>query len=414
MTRCAWALCLMPLIHLSCYQATNQIISPRLRNTEAVFTDNDYGQLLQKFPLNAQAMGPDPYLQEPREHLEIYAILLSAESRRWAATGALDAIARVRSCALRLLETSDLDGDGKVGWGLPFAWDAFGDGSVNSVNHPYTISTAQTLEAFLDALEYAPNLFSIEEKRQLETTIANAWKRWSREAWTDFSPEFGWFWYSPAISDSWNVVNINGMMLSVAIRCRQRTWKSPGLLEFADLDDRIHKMARLILAEMEPRNGLPFWHYIPTPNALNQDEPNDIVHHVYILWGMERYRTYSSEPLPYTKEQALESVATYFSDTKAFDYPQDVIYSGPKAPYQARPMVLWGMGAALAFLGENQMKAPSINDLTKRLLKQEYGPWPELTLWPKGFSSGDTATFYPRYADHVLWGLACHKYPPAR
>ena len=42
---------------------------------------------------------------------------------------------------------------GKFGWGLPFAWDAFGDGTQNEPNTVYSISTGLVIKALLDWAE---------------------------------------------------------------------------------------------------------------------------------------------------------------------------------------------------------------------------------------------------------------------
>lgn len=56
-----------------------------------------------------------------------------------------------------LLNNSDLDQDGVVGWGVPIAWDAYGDGSENPANTAYTISTAIAVQALLDWMEQDPD-----------------------------------------------------------------------------------------------------------------------------------------------------------------------------------------------------------------------------------------------------------------
>ncbi len=391
-----------------CCQISNSEKEALELSPQSVFSDSEYTQLLGKFPPDAQAIGPDPYMSAEAEHMEIYALILSAESRRWAAMHSADARVRLRACLQRLLEARDLDGDGKPGWGLPFAWDAFGDGSTNPVDHPYTISTAQVLEGFVDALEMAPDTITLEERGVIESVIAEVLKRWSAEVWTA-TADRGWYWYSPASVDSYNVVNISAMMLSVILRCLEYDWTQL-LINKIDLSKKASMIAATIVSEMELRSGLPFWRYVPTPNALRQDEPNDMVHHIYILWGMERYRDSGIPPdsIPYSRAQAIESIRLFFDDEKSFDYPQDVIYSGDQASYQVRPMNLWAMGAVVAFLGEFQDRDLEINTLIRQLLLGDYGPWPDLRRWPRSFSTDPV--FYPRYADHVLWGLACQLY----
>lgn len=53
-----------------------------------------------------------------------------------------------------LMENADANRDGLVGWGVPIAWDAYGDGSTNPANTEYSISTAIVVDALLGWLEY--------------------------------------------------------------------------------------------------------------------------------------------------------------------------------------------------------------------------------------------------------------------
>ncbi len=54
-----------------------------------------------------------------------------------------------RSAGRWLLEHADENHDGVIGWGVPVAWDAYGDGSVNPAHTEYTISTAIVVDALM-------------------------------------------------------------------------------------------------------------------------------------------------------------------------------------------------------------------------------------------------------------------------
>ena len=58
-----------------------------------------------------------------------------------------------RTAGSWLLHHRDENRDGVIGWGVPAAWDAYGDGSTNPANTEYTISTAIVVDALLDWLE---------------------------------------------------------------------------------------------------------------------------------------------------------------------------------------------------------------------------------------------------------------------
>ncbi|WP_375589815.1 hypothetical protein ABWH89_02085 [Hoeflea alexandrii] len=98
------------------------------------------------YPGNAAADVPKSYakiliaeLERTRNGLSVDLPNLAPQAGRW------------------LLDNSDLDKDGVVGWGVPIAWDAYGDGSENPANTAYTISTAITVQALLDWMEQDPN-----------------------------------------------------------------------------------------------------------------------------------------------------------------------------------------------------------------------------------------------------------------
>src|SRR5690606_11942402 len=54
-----------------------------------------------------------------------------------------------------LLQHDDENQDGTIGWGVPVAWDAYGDGSVNPKDTEYTISTAIAVDALLSWLDFS-------------------------------------------------------------------------------------------------------------------------------------------------------------------------------------------------------------------------------------------------------------------
>jgi hypothetical protein len=374
----------------------------------------DYLTLLGRFPEPAMGVGPDTLLapDATADHLEVYALLLSSEARRWAATRDPEAARRLRACWNHLMDHRDADGDGKPGWGMPLAWDAFGDGTVNPADTPYTISTAQVIEGLFDAMDLAGPLFSGSEVLQAESTIRDVWSRWSSEAWTQDGTR-GWFWYSPVVSDSENVVNVNAMMLGVAARALRHGWREGDAAFSSAVRVTAEVLVRTILGQLELRSGLPHWPYIAIPNRYGADGPNDAVHHAYVIWGLERARDLglAQGALPYPREDALASVGAFLRGGKAYELRQDVTYAGDYASFQERPMILWGLGASLAFLGEFGSTSNPVLQEELYILADVYGPIPGLRLWPASFIPDDR--FYPRHAVHVLWGLAAIAFGPA-
>src|SRR5690606_28257631 len=54
-----------------------------------------------------------------------------------------------------LLQHGDENQNGIIGWGVPVAWDAYGDGSINPKDTEYTISTAIAVDALLSWLDFS-------------------------------------------------------------------------------------------------------------------------------------------------------------------------------------------------------------------------------------------------------------------
>jgi len=85
-----------------------------------------------------------------------YAMILKAETIRQRHGYLEDLPSLAHEAGNWLLDNSDLDNDGIIGWGVPVAWDAYGDGSENPVHTAYTISTAIVVDALLDWMQADP------------------------------------------------------------------------------------------------------------------------------------------------------------------------------------------------------------------------------------------------------------------
>lgn len=395
--------------HLSCSSPTGAK-GPNPAQLEAQVR---YEALIEKFPLDAQGRGAEPSFPGSKEQPMTYGLILMAEVHRYRSNPTPQGAERIRQAFAWLLGHADLDGDGLPGWGLPDAWDAFGDKSVNPANHPYTITTALAVEGLLDVLDLArtPGGAALVSSSQIvvaKDQIVQCWNRWSSQAWTP-TLDGGFFWYSTNPTDAYFTVNVSSMWAGVGARLLKEDWvrKDPVLAESIAM--RTRQAAQTILGRYIPRQGLPYWNYIPRPNAINQDEPNDAVHHVYILWGMERVRDSEGVGviLPYSRRQAAESLRPFLKHGILFDYPQDVTYTGAQSAYTTRPMILWGTGALLAWFSAFDPSTPLLSEI-QLAIARDYGSFPDLRLWPSSFSSD--SKFYPRFAAHILWGQSRFAY----
>lgn len=369
--------------------------------TPAVDTaSTEYLQLLAKFPEDGQGEGREPYYtslvtQEPMT----YALVLSSESLHYRSFPSFEGVRRIKNAANWLIANSDTDADGKLGWGLKDAWDAFSDGSTNPSNHPYTITTAIVLNGLLDASEVA-GIWTEAELSSLHNLVIAVSKRWCDEVWSG-SSDGGFFWYSPSAFDAHFVINASSMMMGMVARTEREL--SPYLLDGDRtlFRDRIGKAFSSIVAQARFRNGAPFWSYIALPNDFNQDKPNDLVHHVYILWGLRAAQpTGGTASLTWNDGLSSFSLTAFWKNGDLYDYPQDVSYADP---VYTRPAILWGVGALLAYYSVSNETEGAAN--TQRIINTSYGyPYPDLRLFPASYSADPV--FYARYAAHVLWGLA--------
>ena len=363
----------------------------------------DYVALLDLFPEDAQGFGRDPSFGTAADQPMTYGLVLMAETRHQLAGPTEEGRRRVRKGAEWLMANADLDGDGRPGWGLPDAFDAFGDGSVNPPDQPYTITTAIALDGLIDASR-VPLLWTDRERRRLGDLALAVLQRWANEAFTPLPDGGGFFWYSTATADAKFAVNPSAMLAGTTRRFLHQYGAGLPIADRRLLTGAADRAARSIVGAVEPRAGRPYWTYAVVPSRV-LEQPNDAVHHAYIIWGMEDYRRYGGAVrLSWTPTQARASLRTFISAGAIAEYPQDVLYDSPL--YRDRPARLWGTGmlmAAMARLGDRQGA-----EMTYRSVETGYGPPPRFRLWPATYSA-DSA-FYPRMAAHLLLGLAEHDF----
>lgn len=83
-----------------------------------------------------------------------YAMVLLAEIDKARSSGAATVSEIGINAGQWLLQHDDENQNGIIGWGVPVAWDAYGDGSINPKNTEYTISTAIAVDALLSWLDF--------------------------------------------------------------------------------------------------------------------------------------------------------------------------------------------------------------------------------------------------------------------
>ncbi|MBE0603188.1 MAG: hypothetical protein IH611_06110 [Deltaproteobacteria bacterium] len=333
------------------------------------------------------------------DHATAYAQVLSSESYRHRVAPDAESANRIRLAARWLIDNSDLDGDGKKGWGFPFAWDAFGDNSVNPVNHAYTIDTAIVLLGLLDALDTV-GIWSQAERQEIVDLVKEVLATWSTVYWTQAAEGNGYFWYSTCVADSYNVLNVSAMLCGVLQRFLHDFGSGLTAGEAELFGSRADDGIRLIESEVILFEGKPFWDYAESPGLATNT--NDLVHHVYILYGTWMYRHFGGDvPLRWTTEDALGSARLFTSGGVTYNYPHDPFFTNARISLDA-PANLWGLGMLIAYAAA--MDEESLAESAVRTIKASYGDYPDMTLFPPSWSS-DTR-IYPRFTAHVLFGLA--------
>src|SRR5262245_40059249 len=89
-----------------------------------------YARLRELLSVERSGYGATDYPGNLEEHIpKAYAAVLMAEVNRARMTGGVLSPQGI-AAGKWLLDNADLNGDGVVGWGIPIAWDAYGDGTV--------------------------------------------------------------------------------------------------------------------------------------------------------------------------------------------------------------------------------------------------------------------------------------------
>ncbi|NHX36763.1 MULTISPECIES: hypothetical protein [Halolamina] len=212
-----------------------------------------------------------------------YGLIASAEALRYEQTGAEAAKRFATTAAKWLLENRDLDHDNRVGWGLPFAWDAFQDGSTNSPHHTYTITSALAARGILDVVSKGC-IDDPQTRKSLIRQVENVADYLIVEGKYNEYPEGICFWYSATKEDSAPVLNPTAMFAGVLQRLGTHTSVNTDKREkyraFAD------QVVSYLLSEAIVEDGSMLWRYV---GGDSTSAYNDGVRAAYIVDGLLRY-----------------------------------------------------------------------------------------------------------------------------
>lgn len=359
-----------------------------------------YGELLALFPEKAQGKGRDRgKIEVIAEQPMTYGLVLSAEALRYGTISTDEGKRRVRQAARWLLDNSRLAEDGKIGWGLPFAWNEY------PKHTGYTITTAVVLEGLLDALTLH-DFWEKDERGKILRTIREGVVRWCREMWIE-NHAGGYFRYSTHdTGPGWFCVNAPAMFLGAMARFRVEHADAVSKSDGKIIAERMDKLAQAIVDTVELRESAPYWKYIIPPNKYKSNRPNDLVHQTYILWGIEHYRdARNMVKLPWSREAAMESLERFWKDGTLRFFAQDE--ESVKQGNREAPSNLWGIGMLLAAYGK--WGSPKDSARCFASMVKSHGPFPTLRVLPKEVSPD--SRFFLRDGAHVLFGMAHAVYP---
>lgn len=357
-----------------------------------------YMELLARYPTERPGFGLDMVSDTPIDQAMTYGLVLSAESYRYQFEPTETGYHYVRSATNWLLSHE------LPGWGLGVAWDNFRDGSVTPASIPYTITTAIVLNGLLDAVSI-PGFWSESETAETLDTATKTNLYFCQNAWQEVTVDgeiVGFFWYSPHPNDAYFVPNASAMLVGSLARHLYEHRSAIEPPDLAYLQRCLDRAAEGIVFSAQLKDNLPVWSFtvdwpgVPTRPA----RPNDLVHHAFIVYGMEMYRDFGGNrvELPWSRQQAVNSVAQFDSSVGLRMLPNH------HEDADALPADLWGIGMTLAF---NAIYAGDESAVTTIYnIRGNYGPWGNLQVYP--VHSSIDATFYPRHAAFVLWGLAAY------
>jgi hypothetical protein len=245
-----------------------------------------------------------------------------------------------------LLDNAKSSSDGRAGWGVPIAWDAYGDGSENPPNTIYSISNAIVMHSLLDWLEKSPSDAPREQIHQTLDAMIEPYLA------TTMRTPAGLIPYSLMESDrrydTFNpAIYFAGQLQRYSWMVEERYGKK--LREIAD-----QTMRALLLHRQKDHRGFWYWYY-----SVQEATPNDLPHASYIVLGIRDYIRYGGLLADDFDWPAVRDHLSSFDRGEATlfawpDFSKDVIL----------PARLYDLGIALHLACED----PALSTFRDRLL----------------------------------------------
>jgi hypothetical protein len=321
-------------------------------------------KLFSHFDYNSPGLGLDNYQNKIQDHAMAYALYTSAAVN----FGELN---RAKIAADWLVKNNA--SRNKTGWGLPFEWDAFADGSTNPIDTVYGITSALAIRALLDIYE------STGTEAYLTTAIS------ALEYYSHFftpTEKGGYFWYSDQTQDNHAVINVTAMLMGQYARAG-RIGNHKSFILISD------KSFKFLLENAINKENEIYWNY-----STNSSRLNDSVHAAYTVIGIVDYLRYRE--VNYDIKPALKHLDSFISYNRIYEFPAITRQSNSKVANRAARS--WGVGAIIyAYSNANQLNKAK---MTRNLLKQYFSNQCIAGTTPSEIE------FIPRMQAHVVWGVA--------
>lgn len=261
-------------------------------------------ELRDRFDVRFPGRGPTDYPGHTVDDVaKGYAMILKAEliASEAAEPGRFSEMGR--HAADFLVKHSDERRDGFPGWGVPIAWDPYGDGSTNAAHTKYTISTAIVADALLDWIDRddaAPrdDVIGLVEKALAPYTDPG-----------NLSPS-GLLPYSlEPVDRPYDTFNPAGYLAGVLQRFSHLT-------KDTDLAGRLRDTAdKTVLAHLEHvrKTEAGGWYW---PYSISENVPNDLAHAGYVVHGLRLYAEHGGR---LAGKLDLDAIDAHLADFVALD-----------------------------------------------------------------------------------------------
>lgn len=175
-----------------------------------------------------------------------------------------------------LLENSDANKDGVIGWGVPVAWDAYGDGTINPKNTEYSISTAIVVDALLGWHEFV----GVQDKEKIIKLVEEALKPYLDSRVRTPS---GMLPYS-LMQHDWKYDTFNSAIYLAGQMQRFSKYVNDEVLKESLQEAADATVKSLIKNKLLSKKGSWYWYY-----SIQEEIPNDLPHAGYIVEGLLIY-----------------------------------------------------------------------------------------------------------------------------